>query len=150
MSLTEKINKALTEAMKNKDEAAKRGLRAIKAELLLLKTKEGAGEISESDEISALARMAKQRRDSIQIFSDQNRNDLAQKEEEELSIIESFLPKQLSSDELEAAVRNIINEMGASGMAAMGKVMGTANSQLKGQADGKAIADVVKKLLTGA
>jgi hypothetical protein len=135
-------------AMKAKDEAALRTLRSIKAEILKEKTAAGASEVmSEADEMKMLQRMAKQRRDSLEIFKAQNRTDLAQKEEEELAIISGFLPQQMSADELRAAVQEIIAQTGASSPADMGKVMGAANKQLAGKAEGKAIADMVKALL---
>ena len=148
MSLNEQITEALKLAMKAKDQAGLRALRAIKAELLLLKTKEGGGEISAEDELGSLVKMAKQRRDSISIFREQNREDLAVKEEEELVVIEQFLPKQMSRDELETEISKIIQEVGASSMKDMGRVMGVASGKLKGRADGKLISEVVKQLLS--
>lgn len=136
-------------AMKSKDEAALRTLRAIKAEILKEKTAAGAkDEITEADEQKLLQRMAKQRRDSLQIFEQQNREDLAAKEREELGILEQFLPRQLSEAELRSALQQIIAETGASSPADMGKVMGAATKKLAGQADGKAISAAVKELLS--
>ena len=149
MSLSEQINDQLKQAMKAKDQSTLRGLRAIKASLLLLQTQEGGGDVTEKDEMEALVKMAKQRKDSIQIFNDQGRTDLSKIEEEELSVIEKFLPAQLSRDEVEAEVKSIITQLGANSMKDMGKVMGTANGKLKGKADGKLIADIVKGLLAG-
>jgi uncharacterized protein YqeY len=149
MSLSEQINDQLKQAMKAKDQSTLRGLRAIKASLLLLQTQEGGGDVTEKDEMEALVKMAKQRKDSIQIFNDQGRTDLSKIEEEELSVIEKFLPAQLSRDEVEAEVTSIITQLGANSMKDMGKVMGTANGKLKGKADGKLIADIVKGLLAG-
>lgn len=147
MSLSNQIQDELKAAMKAKDQAALRALRGIKSALLLLKTEAGK-DPSEADEIAALVKMAKQRRDSISIFQEQNRADLAEKEQEELEVIERFLPKQLSAEEVESHVSEIISQVGATSMKDMGKVMGMATGKLKGQADGKVIADVVKRLLS--
>lgn len=149
MSLSQQINDQLKQAMKAKDQSTLRGLRAIKASLLLLQTQEGGGDVTEKDEMEALVKMAKQRKDSIKIFNDQGRTDLSKIEEEELSVIEKFLPAQLSSVEVEAEVKSIITQLGANSMRDMGKVMGMANGKLKGKADGKLIADIVKGLLAG-
>ncbi|MEK9600774.1 MAG: GatB/YqeY domain-containing protein [Bacteroidetes bacterium] len=149
MSLSEQINDQMKQAMKAKDQSTLRGLRAIKAALLLLQTQEGGGEVTEKDEMEALVKMAKQRKDSIRIFNEQGRSDLSKIEEEELSIIEKFLPAQLSPEEIENEVKSIISQLGATSMKDMGKVMGMANGKLKGKADGKLIADMVKGLLAG-
>ncbi|MEO6962374.1 MAG: GatB/YqeY domain-containing protein [Puia sp.] len=131
-----------------KDEKALRSLRAIKAAIILAKTAEGAaGEIKEEDEIRLLQKLIKQRKDSLEIYQSQQRKDLAQKEEEEIVIIEKFLPKQLSGDELKSILQKIIAETGASSPADMGKVMGAASKQLAGKADGKSISTAVKELL---
>jgi uncharacterized protein YqeY len=128
MSLETKVMDELKNAMRAKDEAALRTLRAIKAAIILEKTAEGAtGEITEATEIKMLQKLAKQRRDSLDIFQKQNREDLAQKEREELAIIEKFLPSQMSADELKAALQKIIEETGAKSPADMGKVMGVAS-----------------------
>ncbi len=148
MSLEQNIMAKMKDAMKAKDEAALRGLRAIKAAILLAKTSGGSGEITADDEIQLLQKLVKQRQDSLEIFQQQNRTDLAQKEEEEINIIEQFLPKQLGADELKTIVAGIIAEVGATSAADMGKVMGAASKQLAGQADGKAISAVVKELLS--
>lgn len=148
MSLESTVMEEIKTAMKAKDEVALRTLRAIKAAILIEKTAEGGGEtLTEADELKMLNKMAKQRRDSLDIFVQQNREDLAQKEREELAIIERFLPKQLTQDELVAAVKQIIAQVGATSPADMGKVMGVASKQLAGQADGKAISATVKTLL---
>ncbi|WP_207511464.1 GatB/YqeY domain-containing protein [Longitalea luteola] len=148
MSLEQKITAELKTAMLAKDEKALRSLRAIKAAILLAKTSEGAaGEIKEEDEIKLLQKLVKQRKDSLEIYQQQNRADLAQKEQEEIEVIEKFLPKQLSGEELKAVIAGIITQTGASSPADMGKVMGVATKQLAGQADGKAISAVVKELL---
>lgn len=148
MNLEQKIMAELKTAMLAKDEKALRSLRAIKAAILLAKTSEGAGgDLKEEDEIKLLQKLVKQRRDSLEIFTQQNRTDLAQKEQEEIEIIEKFLPKQLSGEELKTIIASIIAETGASSSADMGKVMGVATKQLAGKADGKAISALVKELL---
>lgn len=139
----------LKAAMLSKDEKAVRSLRAIKAAIILAKTAEGSGgAISEEDEIRLLQKLVKQRKDSLDIFQQQKREDLAQKEAEEIAIIEKFLPEAMSPEALKAALETIIAETGASGPADMGKVMGAATRQLAGKADGKAISTLVKELLT--
>ena len=149
MSLEQNIMAEMKDAMKAKDEAALRGLRAIKAEIIKAKTEPGAnGQISEDGELKLLQRLVKQRKDSLEIFQQQNRMDLAQKEHEEITIIEKFLPKQLSEAELKETLSGIIAEIGASSPADMGKVMGVATKQLAGKADGKAISAAVKELLS--
>ncbi|TAE11142.1 MAG: GatB/YqeY domain-containing protein [Bacteroidetes bacterium] len=148
MSLEASIMERMKDAMKSKNEAALRGLRAIKAEIIKAKTEPGAnGAISEEGELKLLQKLVKQRRDSLEIFTQQNRADLAQKETEEIEIIEQFLPKPLSAEELQAALQQIITQVGATTAADMGKVMGAATKQLAGKADGKAISAMVKQLL---
>ena len=147
MSLESKVMEEMKTAMKAKDEAGLRTLRAIKAAILIEKTSGGATEMTEADEMKMLQKMAKQRRDSLDIFKAQNREDLAAKEEEELAILARFLPQQMSADDLRAAVKEIIAQTGATSPADMGKVMGAANKQLAGKADGKAISELVKELL---
>ena len=148
MSLEQKIQAELKTAMLAKDEKTVRSLRAIKAAIILAKTSEGAGgEIKEEDEIKLLQKLVKQRKDSLEIFTTQNRADLASKEQEEIEVIEKFLPKQLGAEELKGIIANIIAETGASSPADMGKVMGVATKQLAGKADGKAISALVKELL---
>ena len=135
-------------AMKAKDEAGLRTLRAIKAAIIIEKTSEGAADvISEATETKMLQKLAKQRRDSLEIFVKQNREDLAQKEREELAIIEKFLPAQMSQEELHNELKAIIEQVGAKSPADMGKVMGVASKQLAGKTDGKAISEAVKQLL---
>ena len=137
----------MKDAMKAKDEKTLRGLRAIKAAIILAKTAEGAGgKLTEADEAKLLQKLIKQRKESLEIYQKQDRQDLAQKESEEIAVIEQFLPKQLSPDELKKII-GIIQETGASSPADMGKVMGIANKQLAGKADGKTISTVVKELL---
>jgi uncharacterized protein YqeY len=146
MSLETEIMAQMKEAMKAKDEASLRGLRAIKAALLLLKTS-GSGEVSPEEEIKMLQKLVKQRNDSLEIFKQQNRTDLAQKEEEEIKVIEQFLPKQLSEEEIKAELELVIKETGASSPADIGKVMGAATKRLAGRADGKTINLLVKEML---
>ena len=135
-------------AMRAKDTIALEALRAVKSELLLAQTASGSQEeISEADEIKILQRLVKMRKDSAGIFTAQNRPDLAEPELAQIAIIEKFLPAQLSEAEVEAVVAKIIAETGASGIASMGKVMGLASAQLGGQAEGKTISAIVKKLL---
>lgn len=147
MTLEARIMEEIKTAMKAKNEAELRTLRAIKSAILLEKTSGSGTEITEADEMKMLQKMAKQRRDSLDIFQQQNREDLAAKEREELAIIERFLPKPLTQEELEAALKDIIAQVGAASPADMGKVMGVASKQLAGKADGKAISETVKRLL---
>jgi uncharacterized protein YqeY len=149
MSLEQSIMTELKAAMLAKNEAALRGLRAIKSAILLAKTADGKqGEITEDDEIKLLQKLAKQRKDSLEVFVAQNREDLAQKERDELEIIEKFLPKQMDEAELRVALQDILNQVGATSPADMGKAMGAATKQLAGKADGKMISSLVKELLT--
>ncbi|MEO6455671.1 MAG: GatB/YqeY domain-containing protein [Ginsengibacter sp.] len=148
MPLEEKVMTELKAAMLAKDEKSLRSLRAIKAAILNAKTAEGAGGmISESDEIKLLQKLVKQRKDSFEIFEQQKRDDLAKKEKEEIEIIEKFLPEQLDVEKLKEIIEGIIKQTGLSAPADMGKVMGLANKQLSGKADGKTIAGIVKDLL---
>jgi len=149
MSLELEVMSLMKDAMKNKDEALLRGLRAIKAEIIKAKTEPGAnGAISEDGEMKLLQKLVKQRRDSLTIFQEQNRADLAEKESEEIAVIEKFLPVQMTEDEVKAAVEAIVKELGAAGPQDLGKVMGVASKQLAGKADGKLIAAVAKNALT--
>ena len=139
----------LKTAMLAKDEKTVRSLRAVKAAILLAKTSEGAGgELKEEDEVKLLQKLVKQRKDSLEIYQQQNRTDLAQKEQEEIEVIEKFLPKQLSAEELKTFLSKIIADVGASSPADIGKVMGAATKQLAGKADGKTISSLVKELLS--
>ncbi|MBP7555894.1 MAG: GatB/YqeY domain-containing protein [Chitinophagaceae bacterium] len=148
MNLEQKIMAELKTAMLAKDEKALRSLRAVKAAILLAKTAEGgSGELKEEEEIKLLQKLVKQRKDSLDIFMQQNRPDLAQKEQEELDVIEKFLPKQMSAEELREALTAIIAQTGAQSPADLGKVMGMATKQLAGKADGKAISTMVKEML---
>ncbi|MBC7914251.1 MAG: GatB/YqeY domain-containing protein [Pyrinomonadaceae bacterium] len=147
--LEQQINQEIKAAMLSKDAARLRGLRAIKAAILLAKTEKSATEeISEDLEIKVLQKLAKQRRESAEIYKVQNRNDLLMIENEELEVIESFLPKQLSPAEVAEFIKAIIASTGASSIKDMGKVMGLANKELAGKADGKTISEVVKQLLS--
>jgi len=149
MSLELQVMSEMKEAMKAKNEGVLRALRAIKAEIIKAKTEPGAaGEIDEATEQKFLQKMMKQRRDSLEIFEKQGREDLAIKEKEEMAVIEKFLPKQLDEAELKEIIKKIIAETGASSPADMGKVMGVASKQLAGKADGKTISTIVKDLLT--
>ena len=149
MALEAQIMTEMKEAMKAKDEATLRSLRAIKAEIIKAKTAPGAsGEIDEVTEQKFLQKMMKQRKDSLEIFEQQQREDLAVKEREEIAVIERFLPKQLSQLELTEIIKTIIAETGARTVADLGKVMGAATKQLAGKADGKMISSVVKSLLS--
>jgi uncharacterized protein YqeY len=148
MSLEQKVMADLKTAMLAKDEAALRGLRAIKAAIILAKTAEGAGGIlKEEEEMKMLQKLVKQRKESLEIFQQQKRTDLAQKEQEEIAVIEKFLPKQLDAEELKQILSRIIKETGASSVTDMGKVMGVASKELAGRADGKTIGALVKSLL---
>ena len=150
MQLEQQIMTQMKEAMKAKNEGVLRALRAIKAEIIKAKTEPGAGgEIDEATELKFLQKMMKQRRDSLEIFEKQGREDLAIKEKEEMAVIEKFLPKQMDEAELKETVKKIIAETGASTPADMGKVMGVASKQLAGKADGKMISNLVKELLAG-
>jgi len=149
MALEEKIMAEMKEAMKAKNEGVLRSLRAIKAEIIKAKTDPGAGgSIDEATEQKFLQKMMKQRRDSLEIFEKQGREDLASKEREEMTVIEKFLPKQLDAAAIKEAVVKIIAETGATSAADMGKVMGAASKALAGQADGKTISTMVKELLS--
>jgi len=147
--LQENIDKEIKTAMLAKDNVRLRGLRAIKAAILLAKTEKGGSDtLTEDAEIKVLQRLAKQRKESAEIYKTQNREDLYQIEAEELEVIEGFLPKQLSREEVIAVVQDVISRTGATSVKDMGKVMGAANKELSGKADGKTISEVVKELLS--
>ena len=149
MSLKSTIETEIKQAMLKKDKDRLRALRAIKSQILLAETeKGGGGELSEDTEIKLLTKAAKQRKDSIEVYEKQGRDDLAATEKSELAVIESYLPKQLSEEEVEAEVKKIIEEVEASGPQDMGKVMGVATKKLAGSADGKMISTLAKKLLS--
>ncbi len=147
MTLEERITQDIKTAMKAKDKAALRGLRAIKSAILLQKTDGSGTELDETGEIKLVQKLIKQRKDSLEIFVKQDRADLAKTEEEEINVIEAYLPEQMSVEDLEAAIKGIISKVGAESMKDMGKVMGMAGAQFGGSADGKTIAGLVKKLL---
>jgi|SRR5690606_17774777 len=151
MALQNTIDQEIKTAMLAKDNTRLRGLRAIKAAILLAKTEKGpAAGLSEEAEVKVLQKLAKQRRESAEIYQQQHRDDLYQIEMEELAVIESFLPKQLSREEIEEVVKQVISETGAAGPKDMGKVMGVANQKLSGKADGKTISEIAKTLLAGS
>ena len=149
MSLKDTINNGVKEAMKAKDQDRLRTLRAVKAAILLAETETGAKtELTSDDEMKILMKLAKQRKDSATMYKEQNRDDLYQTEAAELAILEEFLPKQLSDEELTSKLKEIIAAVGAAGPQDMGKVMGASTKQLAGLADGKAISAKVKELLS--
>lgn len=149
MSLEKKLMEDLKTAMKAKDQVALRSIRAVKAALMIMKTDGSGNEIDEAAEIKLIQKQVKQRKDSLEIFEKQNREDLAVKEREEIAVLEKYLPAQMSEDDIKTQVQAIISESGAAGMKDMGRVMGMANKKMAGQADGKTIASVVKALLAG-
>ncbi len=149
MGLQEKVMKGLKTAMKEKDSVALESLRAIKSALLLAQTEKGAsGAISEADELKLLQKLVKQRKDSAAIFEQQGREDLAAPELAQAAVIEEFLPKQLSEEEIEKVVIQAIEQTGAESMKDMGKVMGMVTGKLAGQADGKTISMIVRSKLS--
>lgn len=148
MSLELTINEAIKTAMREKDKVALDSLRAVKSQILLLKTGAKGADVSAEQEIAILQRMIKQRKDSYEQFVAQNRNDLAEVELAQMKVIEQFLPAQLSAEELEAEIKKIIAEVGAESLKDLGKVMGTASKALAGKSDGKSISEMVKKLLS--
>lgn len=147
MTLAEQINEGIKEAMKAKDADRLRALRGIKSAFMLLQTSENAANLTEDDYIKALQKLAKQRKDSLEVYVQQSREDLAAVERSELAIIETFLPAQLGPEEVKAVVTRIVAELGVSGPAAMGKVMPLAMKELGGNADGKLISQIVKETL---
>ncbi|HMU07789.1 MAG TPA: GatB/YqeY domain-containing protein [Kaistella sp.] len=148
MSLENTINDAIKTAMKEKDKVALDSLRAVKSQILLLKTEAKGAEVSAEQEIAILQRMIKQRKDSFEQFVAQGRNDLAEVEEAQMKVIEKYLPAQLSLEELEAEMKKIIAEAGAETMKDLGKVMGIASKAFAGKSDGKSISEMAKKLLS--
>ena len=149
MSLEERIMQDLKEAMKAKDQAALRGIRAIKAAILLEKTSGANHEIDDGTELKILQKLVKQRKDSLDIYEKQNREDLAQTEREEIEIIRRYLPKQLTRDELKAEIKKVIDQVGATSIKDMGQVMGIASKKLAGRTDGKTMSGIVRELLAG-
>ena len=149
MSLKTVIMEQLKVAMRNKDKVALESLRAIKSELLLIETSsDKAGEVSEDLELKVLQKLVKQRKDSAETYQEQGRNDLAEPELAQAAVIARFLPKQMTQDEIEKVIKEIVAKVDAKSMADMGKVMGMANKELAGKADGKTIATIVKQQLT--
>lgn len=148
MSLEDTINEAIKTAMREKDKIALDSLRAVKSQILLLKTEGKGAEVSAEQEIAILQRMIKQRKDSYEQFAAQGRNDLAEVEDAQMKVIEKFLPKQLTPEELETEMKAIIAETGAETLKDLGKVMGVASKNLGGKSDGKSISEMAKKLLS--
>lgn len=149
MSLEQRINQDLKAAMKAKDQAALRGIRAIKSAILLAKTDGSGKALDEAAEIKMLQKLVKQRRESLEIYEKQGREDLAATEREEIEVIERYLPEQLSEEELREKLKAIVEQTGAESMKDMGRVMGAANQQFGGRADGRTISTIVKELLNG-
>jgi uncharacterized protein YqeY len=148
MALVDSINGAIKEAMLAKQEGRLRGLRAIKSAILLALSEKGAGDgLTVEKEIQVLTKLAKQRKESMEIFTRENRPELAAKEQEELEVIEGYMPKQMSAEEIAEAVKGFIEQVGAKSPADMGKVMGVASKALTGKADGKTVSETVKSLL---
>ena len=149
MTLMNKITEELKNAMRSKDEIALQSIRAIKSELLLLRTKSGSpNSFSDKEEMKMLQKLIKQRKESAKIFREQNRIDLAEPEEAQAKIIEGFLPEQLDEEKIREYIKEIISNTGSEGIKDMGKVMGIATSKMAGQADGKTISILVKEILT--
>lgn len=148
MNLENKINDALKSAIKQQDAVGLRSLRAIKSEILLVKTSGKGGEVTPADEIALLQKMIKQRKESLAIFQKEGRTDLQKKEQEEIDIIQKFLPEQLSSEELEKIINTVISETGASGIKDMGKVMGAATKKIAGRAENQVVAQLIKSKLS--
>lgn len=148
MSLELTISEAIKAAMKDKDKVALDSLRAVKSQIMLLKTEAKGADVSAEQEIAILQRMIKQRKDSFEQFTAQNRTDLAEVEEAQMKVIEKFLPQQLTAEELETEMNKIIAETGAESAKDLGKVMGVAGKALAGKSDGKSISEMAKKLLS--
>lgn len=151
MGVFEQVNEDIKSAMKNREEGRLRGLRGIKSALLLAKTEKGAAdELTPEKEMQVLQKLVKQRKESLDIYTQQNRKDLADAEAEEIAVIEQYLPKQMEAAELRSVLTDIIKRSGASGPQDMGKVMGLATKELAGKADGKMISQLVKEILAGS
>lgn len=148
MSLSTQIAEEMKVAMRAKDKPRLETLRAIKSAILLANTEAGAKELTADDEMKILIKLAKQRKDSLEIYEQQGREDLAADERAQLTVIEDFLPKQMTEEELEAYLKDLFTKLGVQGPQDMGKVMGTASKELAGKADGKAISAKVKQLLS--
>jgi len=149
MAFEKKLMEDLKTAMKSKDQAALRGIRALKAAILLRKTDGSATEIGDDEYIKIVQKLVKQRKESLDIYEKQSREDLAIVEREEIEVLEKYLPAQLSEEELTSMIKEIVQQTGASSMKDMGKVIGMANGKAAGRADGKQIAAIVKALLSG-
>jgi len=148
MTLKERVSEDMKTAMKAKDKVRLDSVRAIKSAIMLAETEKGGGNgMSESDEIKLLQKLQKQRKDSIATYQEQGRDDLAEEEQAQLDVIETYLPAPLSIEEVEAMVKAAVEKTGASSMADMGKVMGIVNAQAAGRAEGKVVADMVKSIL---
>ncbi|MCY7363100.1 MAG: GatB/YqeY domain-containing protein [Ignavibacteria bacterium] len=149
MSLEITINQDIKTAMLAKNESALRGLRAIKSALLLAKTEKGATqELTEEVEVKVLQKLVKQRKESADIYKSQNREDLYQIEADEIEIIEKYLPKQMSQDDLNSYIKGLIDQLNITSVKEMGKIMGVANKEISGKADGKAISETIKSFLS--
>ena len=148
MALEQSIMAELKAAMLAKDEAKLRALRAIKAAIIILKTSEAGKEITEEDEMKMLQKLVKQRKESIDIYTKQGREDLAKTEQEEVAVIELFLPQMMSEEEIRVALKDIIASLGATSPGEMGKVMGAANKAFAGKADNKIVSVLVKEMLS--
>lgn len=150
MSLTDRINNDIKEAMRSKDQGRLAALRAVKSALLLAATEKNAGgEVSEGAELKVLQKLVKQRKESADIYVQQDRQDMADDELAQASVIEAYLPAQMDEGEVREIIQGVISDVGASSPADMGKVMGPAMGKLAGKADGKLISDIVKELLSG-
>jgi len=149
MSLEAKLMADLKEAMKTKDDAAKRTIRAVKAAIMLLKTDGSGNEVTEEMEIKLVQKLSKQRQESLSIYIEQGREDLAVTEREEIEVLKRYLPEQMSEEDLKKVILDIVSKTGASGMKDMGKVMGMASKELAGRSDGKTISAMVKSILAG-
>ncbi|MGA0284947.1 MAG: GatB/YqeY domain-containing protein [Saprospiraceae bacterium] len=148
MSLETRLMADLKEAMKTKDQASLRAIRAAKAAILLFKTDGSGKELDEAAEIKLIQKLVKQRQDSLEIYKNQGREDLAVIEREEIEVLKRYLPEEISEDDLRAFLEKLISELGAEGMKDMGRVMGMASQKLAGKADGKTISSIVRNLLT--
>lgn len=150
MSIFDQVNEDIKSAMKNREEGKLRALRGIKSAMLLAKTeKDAADTLSSEKEMQILQKLVKQRKESLEIYVTQNRPELAAIEQEEITVIEKYLPKQMEEAELRGIIGSIISRVGATGPQDMGKVMGIATKELAGKADGKAVSAIVKELLAG-
>lgn len=148
MELEKKVMELLKEAMKTKNEGALRALRAIKGALIVAKTEKGASDVTKEMEDQLILKLAKQRKESIEIFTKQGMAELAQKEQEELDVIQQFMPKQLTEDEIRPILKEIISNLGITDAKGMGQVMGVATKQLAGKVDGAIISKIVKELIS--